>query len=88
MLSPDVFQKVSETFGVSVGIATAIEYRDADEPDVTPKMTDEARTNGIIVRAIREGIYPALQRSLWRQRDRKAKTITKYRTAWKEIKSK
>jgi hypothetical protein len=88
MLSPDIFQKASETFGVSVGIAKAIEYRSSDEPDIEPEVTDQARANAIICRAIEAGLYPELQKELWRQKGRRAKTLTKYKTAWKEIRSK
>jgi hypothetical protein len=88
MLSPDIFQKASETFGVSVGVAKAIEYSSSNEPDIEPEITDQALTNVIICRAIEAGLYPELQRGLWRQRGRRCKTLTKYKTVWKEIRSK
>lgn len=88
MLSPEVFEKASETFGVSVGVAKAIEWKDGDAPDIPTEVTDQARANAIICRAIEAGLYPELQRGLWRQRGRRCKTLTKYKTAWKEIRSK
>jgi len=88
MLSPEVFEKASETFGVSVGIARAIEWKDGTALDIPMTVTDQARTNNIICQAIEAGLYPELQRGLWRQRGRRCKEITKYKAVWKEIKSK
>jgi len=95
MLKEDIFVRVAEEYGTSVGIANIFkvqplseargEFKDDKE---YKEYEDELTINHIICKAIDLGEYQKLQRVLYRMnlnRDKRLKELTLYRRAWKEL---
>ena len=97
MLKQEVYEKASDIFGVSVGIANIIGYKDIDEniegsEVVTPEdykmVSDEIDINTIICNAISVDRYQQLQTALYelnKNRHHRSKDLTIYKKAWKQI---
>lgn len=99
MLREDVFKKVSDTFGTTVGIANIMGVKNLAEeavdkeytPQTFKKVSDEIDINNIICNSIEIGKYRELQNNLYalnRVRHNRIKDITIYKKAWKEISNK
>lgn len=93
MLRHEIYQRVSEEFGVSVGVANVLGYkklsdeRDDFEPKVFKNASDELSINEIISIAIEDGMYQPLQREIYRLNQKKhprIKELTIYKKAWKD----
>lgn len=93
MLRQEIYQMVSEEFGVSVGVANVLGYkklsdeRDEFEPKVFKNASDELSINEIISIAIEDGKYQPLQREIYRLTQKKhprIKELTIYKKAWKD----
>ena len=92
MIRPEVYEKVSNRFGVSIGVANILSIspiRDikSDIPKtVYNQYTDDLKINTIISEAIDTLKYKDLQRALYQiKRDignRKIKELTIYNRAW------
>jgi len=95
MLKEDIFVRVAEEYGTSVGIANIFKVQPLSEArgefkdDREYKEYEEELTiNHIICKAIDLGEYKKLQRVLYRMnlnRDKRLKELTLYRRAWKEL---
>jgi hypothetical protein len=97
MLKQEVYEKASNIFGVSVGIADMVGYINLDESIegekvVTPEeykiVSDELDINTIICNSINVGKYQQLQLSLYelnKNRHHRSKDLTIYKKAWKQI---
>ena len=93
MLRQEIYEKVSEDFGVSVGVANVLGYKklsdekDEYEPKVFKNASDELSINEIISIAIEDGKYQHLQREIYRLNQKKhprIKELTIYKKAWKD----
>ena len=93
MLRQEIYERVSEDFGVSVGVANVLGYRklsdekDEYEPKVFKNASDELSINEIISIAIEDGKYQHLQREIYRLNQKKhprIKELTIYKKAWKD----
>lgn len=93
MLRHEIYQKVSEEFGVSVGVANVLGYsklsdeKHKHEPKVFKTASDELSINEIITIAIEDGKYQPLQREIYRLTQKKhprIKELTIYKKAWKD----
>ena len=96
MLKQEIYQKASDVFGVSIGVATHVQYTNVKEqqedkgttPETLKKVTDEVEINDIIAKAIESGRYKDLQQHIfWQNRKRhpRTKEVTIYKRAWKYI---
>ena len=93
MLRHEIYEKVSDDFGVSVGVANVLGYKklsdekDEYEPKVFKNASDELSINEIISIAIEYGKYQHLQREIYRLNQKKhprIKELTIYKKAWKD----
>lgn len=93
MLRQEIYEKVSEDFGVSIGVANVLGYKklseekDEYEPKVFKNASDELSINEIISIAIENGKYQHLQREIYRLNQKKhprIKELTIYKKAWKD----
>ena len=93
MLRQEIYEKVSEDFGVSIGVANVLGYKklseekDEYEPKVFKNASDELSINEIISIAIEDGKYQHLQREIYRLNQKKhprIKELTIYKKAWKD----
>ena len=93
MLRHEIYEKVSDDFGVSVGVANVLGYKklsdekDEYEPKVFKNASDELSINEIISIAIEDGKYQHLQREIFRLNQKKhprIKELTIYKKAWKD----
>ena len=93
MLRQEIYEKVSEDFGVSIGVANVLGYKklseekDEYEPKVFKNASDELSINEIISIAIEDGKYQHLQREIFRLNQKKhprIKELTIYKKAWKD----
>jgi hypothetical protein len=93
MLRHEIYEKVSDDFGVSVGVANVLGYKklsdekDEYEPKVFKNASDELSINEIISIAIEDGKYQHLQREIYRLNQKKQpriKELTIYKKAWKD----
>lgn len=93
MLRQEIYERVSDDFGVSVGVANVLGYKklsdekDAYEPKVFKNASDELSINEIISIAIEDGKYQHLQREIFRLNQKKhprIKELTIYKKAWKD----
>jgi hypothetical protein len=93
MLRHEIYEKVSDDFGVSVGVANVLGYKklsdekDEYEPKVFKNASDELSINEIISIAIEDGKYQHLQREIYRLNQKKhprIKELTIYKKAWKD----
>jgi RNA polymerase-interacting CarD/CdnL/TRCF family regulator len=95
MLKEDIFVRVAEEYGTSVGIANIFKVQPLEEARGEfdnnreyKEYEEELTINHIICKAIDLGEYQKLQRVLYRmnlKRDKRLKEITLYRRAWKEL---
>jgi len=93
MLRQEIYERVSDDFGVSVGVANVLGYKklsdekDEYEPKVFKNASDEITINEIISIAIEDGKYQHLQREIFRLNQKKhprIKELTIYKKAWKD----
>lgn len=93
MLRQEIYERVSEDFGVSVGVANVLGYKklsdekDEYEPKVFKNASDEININEIISIAIEDGKYQHLQKEIFRLNQKKhprIKELTIYKKAWKD----
>jgi len=93
MLRQEIYERVSDDFGVSVGVANVLGYKklsdekDEYEPKVFKNASDELSINEIISIAIEDGKYQHLQREIYRLNQKKhprIKELTIYKKAWKD----
>ena len=93
MLRQEIYERVSEDFGVSIGVANVLGYKklseekDEYEPKVFKNASDELTINEIISIAIEDGKYQHLQREIYRLNQKKhprIKELTIYKKAWKD----
>jgi hypothetical protein len=93
MLRQEIYERVSEDFGVSVGVANVLGYKKLSdekeeyEPKVFKNASDELSINEIISIAIEDGKYQHLQREIFRLNQKKhprIKELTIYKKAWKD----
>ena len=93
MLRQEIYERVSEDFGVSIGVANVLGYKklsdekDEYEPKVFKNASDELSINEIISIAIEDGKYQHLQREIYRLNQKKhprIKELTIYKKAWKD----
>lgn len=93
MLRQEIYEKVSEDFGVSIGVANVLGYKklsdekDEYEPKIFKNASDELSINEIISIAIEDGKYQHLQREIYRLNQKKhprIKELTIYKKAWKD----
>lgn len=94
MLKEDIFVRVAEEYGTSVGIANIFKVQPLEETRGEfdnnreyKEYEDELTINHIICKSIDLGKYQKLQRILYRMnlnRDKRLKELTLYRRAWKE----
>jgi hypothetical protein len=94
MLRQEVYEKTSEVFGTVVAVANVIGYTSVEDkrtestPVTYKKLSDEVDINLIICKAIDENKYKDLQKKLYihnKTRHARAKDLTIYKRAWKEI---
>ena len=93
MLRQEIYERVSDDFGVSVGVANVLGYKKLSdekeeyEPKVFKNASDELSINEIISIAIEDGKYQHLQREIFRLNQKKhprIKELTIYKKAWKD----
>ena len=93
MLRQEIYERVSDDFGVSVGVANVLGYKklsdekDEYEPKVFKNASDEITINEIISIAIEDGKYQHLQKEIFRLNQKKhprIKELTIYKKAWKD----
>ena len=93
MLRQEIYEKVSDDFGVSVGVANVLGYKKLSdekneyEPKVFKNASDELTINEIISDAIEDGKYQHLQREIYRLNQKKhprIKQLTIYKKAWND----
>jgi hypothetical protein len=93
MLRQEIYERVSDDFGVSVGVANVLGYKKLSdekeeyEPKVFKNASDELSINEIISIAIEDGKYQHLQREIYRLNQKKhprIKELTIYKKAWKD----
>ena len=92
MIRPEVYEKVSNRFGVSIGVANILSISPIKEikSDIPKKIytqyTDDLKINTIISESIDTLKYKDLQRALYLIRkgygNRKIKELTIYNRAW------
>ena len=93
MIRGETYEWISDEFGVEVGIAKILGYKKLkDEKEELPPTTykhlnEELTINEIITDSIEVGKYQPLQREIYRLRSKgtKAKDLTIYKRAWKDI---
>lgn len=94
MLREEVYQKVAEEFGTSVGVANIIGFSRKEEhimeytPETYKEFSDNIDINGIICEAIDNEWYQRLQRKIWEVKkvaSPRTKETTIYKRAWKEL---
>ena len=93
MLRHEIYQRISDEFGVSIGIANILGYnklsdeKDKYEPEVFKNASDELNINKIICEAVESDKYQSLQREIYRLNQKKhprIKELTIYKKAWKD----
>lgn len=94
MLREEVYQKVAEEFGTSVGVANIVGFSRKEEhileytPETYKEFSDNIDINGIICEAIDNEWYQRLQRKIWevkKEASPRTKESTIYKRAWKEL---
>lgn len=93
MIRQETYEWIQSEFGVEVGIAKILGYkklRDDKEtlaPTTYKHLNEELTINEIITDSIEVGKYQPLQREIYRLRSKgtKAKDLTIYKRAWKDI---
>lgn len=96
MLREDIYIKTANEFGVSVGVATIMGYKQLKDSikeidkNTYKKMNSELSLNKLITDTIEDGLYQHLQRELYRLKGkskRKISELTIYKQAIKNIKN-
>jgi hypothetical protein len=95
MIRQEIYEKVSDTFGVSIGVANImsvqpiVEIKSDIPKEIYNRYKDELKINEVIGRAIDSLKYHKLQRELYRLRKeyggRKIKEVTIYNKAWEIV---
>ena len=95
MIRQEIYEKVSDTFGVSIGVANIMsvspitEIKEDIPKDVYNQFKNELVINGIIGKAIDTLKYQLLQKEIYRLRKgygkRKIGELTIYNKAWNTI---
>lgn len=94
MLPEKIYQKASEVFGVSVGVAKILGYKKKRDhiEEITPEsykqLSKELDINWIISDTIYDGTYKKLQREIYRLKKtnkRLKNELSIYKRAYKEI---
>lgn len=95
MLREEIYVNTANEFGVSVGVATIMGYKQLKdsvreiEPKTYKKMSSELSVNKLITDCIDDGLYQHLQRELFRIRSKgkKISELTIYKQAIKNIRN-
>jgi len=95
MIRQEVYEKVSDTFGVSIGVANIMsvspitEIKEDIDKKVYNQFKNELKINTVIGKAIDTLKYQLLQRELYRLRkeygNRKISELTIYNRAWEMV---
>ena len=95
MIRQEIYEKVSDTFGVSIGVANIMsvspitDVKEEVDKKVYNKLKNELKINGVIGRAIDGLKYQALQREIYRLKkeygNRKISELTIYNKAWEKV---
>ena len=95
MIRPEVYEKVSDTFGVSIGVANLMnvspitEIKEEVDKKVYNGFRNELKINGVIGRAIDTLRYKDLQRELYKLKreydGKKISELTIYNRAWGNV---
>jgi len=97
MLPEIIYRKASGEFGVPVGVAKILGYKNKKDhiEEITPenykKLSDDLDINWIVAECILDGIYKKLQRELFRLKSsnpRQKTELSRYRRAYKNINGK
>jgi len=97
MLPEIIYRKASGEFGVPVGVAKILGYKNKKDhiEEITPenykKLSDDLDINWIVAECILDGIYKKLQRELFRLKSsnpRLKTELSRYRRAYKNINGK
>ena len=94
MIREEVFHRVADVFGTSIGVAHIISNKRLSESKHEfdteldyKNYSDELKINEIVTEAIEMGLYQKLQRNLYTinlKRDKRLKEYTIYKKAWKD----
>lgn len=92
MLREEVFTRVANEYGTSIGVANIFKTQPLDEckdefesDKAFREYEDELTINHIICKAVELGKYQKLQRLIYKiKSDKRLKDLTIYRRAWKE----
>ena len=95
MIRQEIYEKVSDTFGVSIGVANILSVAPIEEvKEEVPKeiyngFKNELKINSVIGKAIDALKYQPLQREIYRLRkeygNRKISELTIYNRAWEIV---
>jgi hypothetical protein len=95
MIRQEIYEKVSDTFGVSIGVANILsvspitEIKEDIPKEVYNGFRNELKINGVIGRAIDSLKYQQLQRTLYKLRKeydgKKISELTIYNRAWEIV---
>ena len=94
MLREEVYQKVAEEFGTSVGVANILGFKKKEDnimeytPESDKELSNDMDIHTIICIAIDNEWYQQLQRKIWEVKKTaspKIKETTIYKRAWKEL---
>ena len=95
MIRQEVYEKVSDTFGVSIGVANIMsvspitDVKEEVDKKVYNEYKNELKINGVIGRAIDTLKYQLLQRELYKLKTeydgKKISEVTIYNRAWGNV---
>jgi hypothetical protein len=95
MIRPEVYEKVSDTFGVSIGVANILsvspitEIKEETDKKVYNGFRNELKINTVIGKAIDTLKYKLLQRELYKLKreydGKKISELTIYNRAWGNV---
>jgi len=97
MLPEIIYRKASGEFGVPVGVAKILGFKNKKDhiEEITPenykKLSDDLDINWIVAECVLDGIYKKLQRELFRLKSsnpRLKTELSRYRRAYKNINGK
>jgi hypothetical protein len=94
MIREEVFHRVADVFGTSIGVAHIISNKRLSESKHEfdtqldyKNYSDELKINEIVTEAVEMGLYQKLQRNLYtinQKGDKRLKEYTIYKKAWKD----